>query len=119
LELEKIEKKMDKWNLFDAIKYINSIRQDILNPLIDIRDLLLVQWVKLLYNEIEKQKFLSAENIVHTKLQSTRSFLIKEELDAYTEKLNTMIALLEWISGIKDDSNSYVDLMDVMITRLE
>lgn len=121
IELEKVEKKMDKWNLFDAIRYINSLKQDILAPIVNTRDLLMEQWNNLLFKETEKQKLRDEKSslMVYTELQSVRSSVIKNELDANIEKLNVMIAKFGWVSEIKEESGTNGDILNVMITRLD
>lgn len=37
LKLEKIEKRANKGNLFDSVKYIDSLRTDIMTPLIELK----------------------------------------------------------------------------------
>lgn len=40
IKLETIEQKANKWNLFDSEKYIGSLREDIVKPLISLRSFL-------------------------------------------------------------------------------
>ena len=47
IKLEKIESRANKWDLFDSDKYINSLRTDIIEPLISLRSFLEKQKIEL------------------------------------------------------------------------
>ena len=53
IELEKVEKRANKWNLFDSEKYINSLRSDIIEPLKSLKTFLEKQKEELLNSQEE------------------------------------------------------------------
>lgn len=105
IRLERVEKKANKWNLFDSEKYINSLRSDILEPLKSLRAFLIEQRQKL----IESQKELSRVRVgadpslrsgwqrqlsgwqEQSELASKRSEKLIIELGENIEKLDVMI----------------------------
>ncbi len=99
LELEKIEARANKWNLFDSEKYINSLRLDIVEPLQSLKEFLEIQKTKLLDSQKELTRVRVGgeypeinsgwqENI---ELQSKRGESMITELTENIEKLNVMI----------------------------
>lgn len=97
IKLEYIEKKANKWNLFDSTKYINSLREDIRNPLISLRSFLEKKKIELQSSEQEMKKVRvkvgwswnwETENL---ELQSKRTEPLIQELTENIEKLDRMI----------------------------
>ncbi len=96
LKLEIAEKKANKWNLFDSVKYINSLKWDIVKPLIALRSFLSTR-----LSELEESKGEMRELRVKVgwweetlALQSARTEPLMVELRENIEKLDTMIEKL-------------------------
>ncbi len=95
IRLEIIEKKANKWNLFDSTKYINSLREDIRNPLIALRSFLEKKKTELESSQEEMKKVKvrvwwngETENL---DLSSKRTEPLIQELTENIEKLDRMI----------------------------
>ncbi len=95
IRLEIIEKKANKWNLFDSNKYINSLREDIRNPLISLRSFLQKKKTELQSSQEEMKKVKvrigwngETENL---DLSSKRTEPLIQELTENIEKLDRMI----------------------------
>ena len=101
LKLEQIEKKANKWNLFDSEKYIGSLREDIVKPLTTLRSFLKKKKTELEASEQEMKKVRvrvgwswhtwwnwETENL---ELQSKRSEPLRAELTENISKLDVMI----------------------------
>ncbi len=93
LKLEKVEKRANKWNLFDSAKYINSLRSDIVEPLKSLKGFLEIQKSKLLSSQAEltQVQIDGSESTGNVELQSKRSESLIIELTGNIEKLNEMI----------------------------
>ncbi len=103
LKLEQIEKKANKWNLFDSEKYIGSLREDILTPLISLKKFLEQKKIELEASREELKDIQSQRQRVqvqvgwpdtltgNTELQSKRTEPLIIELTENIEKLGTMI----------------------------
>lgn len=107
LKLEKIEKWANKWNLFDSEKYIDSLREDILTPLITLKKFFEQKKIEL---EASREELKSIKNqrqraqvqlgwsdmlIGNSDLQSKRTRPLIHELTKNIEKLDTMIEKFE------------------------
>lgn len=97
VKLEQAEKKANKWNLFDSVKYINSLKWDIVKPLVALRSFLSTRLTELEQSKGEMQK-------VRVKawwweealtLQSARTEPLMIELRGNIEKLDVMIGKME------------------------
>jgi predicted nucleic acid-binding Zn-ribbon protein len=97
LKLEQIEKKANKWNLFDSEKYIGSLREDIVKPLTTLRSFLEKKKTELEASEQEMKKVRirvgwswnwESENL---ELQSKRNEPLIGELTENISKLDVMI----------------------------
>jgi hypothetical protein len=100
IKLEHVEKKANKWNLFDSTKYINSLRSDIVEPLKQLKSFLEKQREELLFSQNELQRIkvqVGADPSFHsgwqehTELASKRTEPLLRELSENIEKLDTMI----------------------------
>ena len=101
LKLEQIEKKANKWNLFDSEKYIGSLREDIVKPLTTLRSFLEKKKTELQSSQEEMKKVRVRVGwswhtwwnweIENLELQSKRSEPLREELTENIEKLDVMI----------------------------
>ena len=94
IRIEKVEKRANKWNLFDSEKYINSLRSDIVKPLKFLKSFFEEQKAELLNSQKEFQKvrigWLS-ELSSWSELSSKRNELILVELTENIGKLDEMI----------------------------
>ena len=93
IRLEQIEKRANKWNLFDSEKYINSLKWDIVKPLIALRGFLSTR-----LGELEQSKWEMQQVRVKVgwweealSLQSARTESLMVELRDNIEKLDGMI----------------------------
>ncbi len=94
LKLEKIEKRANKGNLFDSVKYIDSLRTDIINPLIELKVFLEKQRGVLLESQQELGRvmvWVSSELWGNVTLSSERGKILIQELDESIGKLDGMI----------------------------
>ncbi len=103
LKLEQIEKKANKWNLFDSEKYISSLREDILTPLISLKRFLEQKKIEIEASREELKGIQSQRQRVqvqvgwsdtltgNTELQSKRTEPLINELTENIEKLGIMI----------------------------
>jgi hypothetical protein len=93
LKLENIEKKANKWNLFDSNKYINSLRSDILTPLISLRTFLEKQKTELMNSqkELSRVRVWWSDESWNTELASKRSESLMMELEKNILSLDEMI----------------------------
>lgn len=93
LKLEQVEKRANKWNLFDSTKYINSLRSDIITPLTSLRKFLESQKQELLTSqkELTRVRVWWSEETGNIDLASKRSESLLQELDENIEKLDEMI----------------------------
>ena len=101
IRLERVEKKANKWNLFDSEKYINSLRSDIVEPLKSLRTFLEVQKGKLQSSQDELQKVriwgewtdpsLRSGWQEQGELSSKRAESLIPELDENINKIDAMI----------------------------
>lgn len=95
LKLEKREKTAGKGNLFDAERYITSLKAEILSSLVWLREFLHVQNQKLLTAQDELQKVkVGAPHQGVSELMSKDSSEISELLTKNIETLDKMIAKL-------------------------
>lgn len=90
-----LEKKANKWNLFDSTKYINSLKWDIVKPLVALKSLLEKKKTELEANKQEIKKVRvrigwngERENL---NLTSKRTESLIQELTENIEKLDRMI----------------------------
>lgn len=95
--LEQVEKKANKWNLFDSEKYISSLRSDIVEPLKWLKSFLERQKQELESSQKELQRVqvwwkneLDSQSI----LSSKRSESLLAELTENIEKLGEMIEIM-------------------------
>ncbi len=98
IKLEKVEKRANKWNLFDSEKYINSLREDIVEPLKSLRSFLEKHKKELIQSQKDLQKVRvgwdpesSSGWQEQGELSSKRGESLIEELTENIEKLDTMI----------------------------
>ncbi len=93
IKLEKIESRANKWDLFDSDKYINSLRTDIIEPLISLRSFLEKQKIELKQSgkELTRIRVWGSDPSGNVELQSKRSESLIMELSENIEKLDTMI----------------------------
>lgn len=96
IKLERVEKKANKWNLFDSEKYINSLRGDIITPLKSLKSFLEEQRMNLRESQKELQKVrvkVGGDNELtsESELSSKRSEGLLVELDENISKLEEMI----------------------------
>jgi hypothetical protein len=100
IKLERVEKKANKWNLFDSEKYISSIKWDIVEPLKSLKLFLEEKRSELQLSQKELQKVrvgwsqdsgTSPEWQAHAELSSKRSEPLLTELTENIEKLEGMI----------------------------
>ncbi len=93
IKLEKAEKRANKWNLFDSEKYINSLRSDIVTPLISLRTFLEEKKIELIQSkqELAQVQIWWIDETGNIELQSKRSESLIEELTQNIEKLDIMI----------------------------
>ncbi len=94
LKLERLEKKANKGNLFDSVKYINSLRMDIMLPPVELKSFLEKQREQL----IESQQELTRVRVgwdagleENSELSSKRGEELLGELDENIRKLEEMI----------------------------
>lgn len=100
IKLEHVEKRANKWNLFDSEKYINSLRSDIVEPLKSLKVFLEKQREELLHSQKELQRVrvwgsdpeINSGWQGHRELSSKRSDLLLSELTENIEKVDRMIA---------------------------
>ncbi len=97
LKLENIEKKANKWNLFDSAKYINSLRSDILTPLISLKSFLDKQKTELMNSqkELSRVRIWWNKESWNTELASKRSESLMIELEKNITSLDEMILKME------------------------
>jgi hypothetical protein len=62
LKLERVEKKANKGNLFDSVKYIGSLRTDIITPLVELKRFLESQKEELLQSQKELTRVMVGES---------------------------------------------------------
>ena len=95
IKLEQIEQKANKWNLFDSEKYIGSLREDIVKPLVSLKTFLEKKKTELETSKTELQKVRVRVwwnwEIENLELQSKRSEPLIQELTENIEKLGWMI----------------------------
>ncbi len=93
IKLEKAEKRANKWNLFDSEKYINSLRSDIVTPLISLKTFLEEKKIELIQSkqELTRVQVWWSEETGNIELQAKRSDPLILELTANIEKLDVMI----------------------------
>jgi hypothetical protein len=93
LKLERVEERANKWNLFDSEKYINSLRTDIVNPLLVLKGFLEDQKIELLKSqrELMQVRVWWGDTWANIALTSKRSESLIAELDTNIESLETMI----------------------------
>lgn len=99
IKLERVEKKANKWNLFDSTKYINSLRSDIVEPLQQLKTFLEKQRDELLHSQKELQRVrvwgsdpeINSGWQGHGELSSKRSESLLGELTENIAKLDEMI----------------------------
>ncbi|MBX9808794.1 hypothetical protein K2X92_00185 [Candidatus Gracilibacteria bacterium] len=93
IKLEKAEKRANKGNLFDSEKYINSLRLDIVSPLISLKIFLEEKKIELTHSqqELTRVRIGGNKETGNIELQSTRGELLIKELTEKIEKLDTMI----------------------------
>lgn len=93
IKFEKVEARANKWNLFDSEKYINSLRSDIVAPLLSLQQFLENQKVELLKSqkELSRVKVWGSKETGNSELQSKRSESLIRELTENIEKLDVMI----------------------------
>lgn len=93
IKLEKVETRANKWNLFDSEKYINSLRSDIVTPLISLKTFLEKQKSELMNSkkELNRVRVWGNEGTENMELQSKRSESLIQELTENIEKLDVMI----------------------------
>jgi len=96
VKLERIEKKANKWDLFDSTKYINSLREDIRTPLLSLRSFLEKKKGELesSQNELSRVRVSAWGERGNRELQSVRSQELLRELDENIKKLDRMIEKL-------------------------
>ncbi len=102
IKLEKIEKRANKWNLFDSEKYINSLREDIVEPLKSLRSFLEKHKKELIQSQKDLQKVRvgwdpesSSGWQEHTELASKRWESLIVELDENIGRLDVMVAKMQ------------------------
>ncbi len=98
LKLEKFEQKANMWNLFDSTKYINSLRSDILTPLISLKSFLEKQKQGLMASQRELSRvriWWSEEESANRELASKRSESLIIELEKNILSLDEMILKME------------------------
>lgn len=93
VKLEQVEKNVNKWDLFDSMKYIDSLREDIRTPLLSLKSFLEKKKIELITSEQELSQvrvsvWWESEN---RELQSVRSQELMKELDESIGKLGVMI----------------------------
>ena len=100
IKLEHVERKANKWKLFDSAKYINSLRSDIVEPLKQLKSFLEKQREALLHSQKELLRIkvqVGADPSFHSgwgeqaELSSKRSEPLLWELTENIEKLDAMI----------------------------
>jgi hypothetical protein len=94
LKLEKIEQKANNWNLFDSTKYINSLRSDIITPLISLKLFLEKQRQELASSQQELTRvriWWSEVDSANIDLSSKRSESLMIELEKNIVSLDEMI----------------------------
>jgi hypothetical protein len=93
IKLEKAEKRANQWNLFDSEKYINSLRSDIVTPLIALKTFLEEKKIELIQSkqELTRVRVWWNEETGNIELQSKRSDPLILELTENIEKLDVMI----------------------------
>lgn len=91
IRLEKVEKRANKWNLFDSEKYINSLRYDIVEPLNSLKLFLESQRKKLL----ESQKELSRIRVGWPSELSSQSDLTSKRSESLIAGLGENIGKLD------------------------
>lgn len=95
IRLERVEKRANKWNLFDSEKYINSLRSDIIEPLKSLRAFLEEQRQKLIgsQRELTRVRAWGIDPSLRSEWQLTwkRSESLILELGESIEKLDVMI----------------------------
>lgn len=93
IKLEQVETEANKWNLFDSEKYINSLRLDIVTPLISLKIFLEEKKIELTHSQekLTRIRVWGNKETGNIELQSKRSELLIRELTENIEKLDTMI----------------------------
>jgi hypothetical protein len=93
IKLEKIEERVNNWNLFDSNKYINSLRSDIAVPLASLKKFFEKQVISLNNSnkKLSKIQVWWNETNWNIELQSKRSESLILELTENIEKLDLMI----------------------------
>ncbi len=93
IEIEKIETRANKGNMFDSKKYINSLRMDIMEPLQSLKGFLEIQKKKLFDSQQELISVWERRDQLseYTVLQSKRTELVIGELDSNIILLQDMI----------------------------
>jgi hypothetical protein len=93
IKLEKAEKRANQWNLFDSEKYINSLRSDIVTPLISLKAFLEEKKTELIQSkqELTRVQVWWTEESGNVELQAKRSDSLIQELADNIEKLDVMI----------------------------
>ena len=92
IKLEQVEKKANKWNLFDSDKYINSLRADIIVPLEGLQQFLEKQRDELIIaqEELSRVRVGWSDERGNRELSSTRSKTLLDELDTNIRALSEM-----------------------------
>ncbi len=93
IKLEKAEKRANKWNLFDSEKYINSLRSDIVTPLVSLKTFLEEKKIELIQSkqELTRVQVWWTEESGNIELQAKRSDPLILVLTENIEKLDVMI----------------------------
>lgn len=94
LKLEKIEKRANKGNIFDSVKYIDSLRSDIVVPLVELKVFLERRRSELIQSQQELIQVMvgkPSEPQESMELVNKRGEMLLEELDTNIEKLGEMI----------------------------
>jgi hypothetical protein len=94
LKLENIEKKVNKWNIFDSTKYINTLKLDIINPLTSLKAFLGKHKQELMNSQKELSRvrlWWNEEESANRELASKRSESLMIELEKNIGSLDEMI----------------------------
>ena len=96
IKLEQVEKKANKWDLFDSAKYINSLREDIRTPLLSLKTFLETKkrGLENSQQELSRVRVSVGWEWENRELQSMRSEELMKELDNNILKLDEMIGKL-------------------------
>ena len=119
IKLEQIEKKANKWNLFDSEKYITSLREDITKPLISLKSFLEKQKKALEVSQEELQEMTQPQEKVRVRAGWMSQWNQSTQKNQRTELIGNAELSSKRTEPLIAELTENIEKLEVMVGKFE